>query len=161
MERAFVIDYTKCTGCRRCELACSLYHFGECNPRLSSIRVVCKEETKENFPVGCANCSSAICMEVCPVQAIRLDATTGAVLIDGKRCIGCKTCIIYCPFGTVGFNPLTGVSFKCDLCQGNPFCIQFCPSNAIRYLPLDEILEAKNRRWVDQVIRATSDEANT
>lgn len=107
MEKVIAIDYGRCTGCRRCELACSLHHFGECNPKLSCIRLVFLDETKETFPVSCANCSTPICMDLCPVKAIKIDPKTTAAVIDSNRCIGCKTCVIHCPFGAAGFNPQT------------------------------------------------------
>lgn len=157
MEKSIVVDFNKCTGCRICELVCSLRHFGESNPKLSCIRVVSMEETKEAFPLGCANCFSPVCMDACPVQAIYIDPETKVVLVDSNRCIGCKTCVIHCPFGAAGFNPDKGVSFKCDLCEGEPHCAKFCPSGAVEFLPLDEVLDKRRRNLIGQVIKAKRD----
>ena len=157
MEKVITLDYKSCMGCRTCELVCSLHHYGECNPKLSCIRVVCKEEVKEFFPVSCANCSTPLCVGVCPVEAIKIDHKTGTAVVDSNRCIGCKTCVVHCPFGAAGFNPDSGVSFKCDLCEGEPYCARFCPSGAIQFLPLDEVLDKRRRGMMAQVLKVAGE----
>lgn len=157
MEKLITLNHKNCMGCRTCELVCSLHHYGECNPKLSCIRVICKEEVKEFFPVSCAHCSTPICMSVCPVKAIEIDHDTGTAVVDSSRCIGCRMCVFHCPFGAAGFNPDTGVSFKCDLCEGEPYCAKFCPSGAIVFLPLDEVLDKRKREMMAQIAKASSE----
>ena len=65
-------------------------------------------------------------MSACPVDAISVDAETGAKVVSDAACVGCKVCTIACPFGTVNYNADTGKVIKCDLCGGDPVCVKAC-----------------------------------
>ncbi len=73
-------------------------------------------------------------MHACPVEAITINAETGAKEVNPTICVGCKVCTIACPFGTVNYNSDTGKVIKCDLCGGNPQCAEACPTGAILYV---------------------------
>ena len=73
-------------------------------------------------------------MNACPVNAINIDANTGAKVVLDSSCVGCGLCTIACPFGTIFYNPDTQKAFKCDLCGGNPACVTACPTDAIEYV---------------------------
>ncbi len=126
-------DPNLCSGCRVCELVCSLNKEGECNPRKSRIRVLKIEREGFDLPLICQHCGEPLCQEVCPVKAISRDGQTGAMIINEDSCIGCKSCIMACPFGIIGYDYEKGVSRKCDLCEGDPKCVQFCETDALRY----------------------------
>lgn len=137
MESTLIIDWRKCSGCRICETSCSLTHEGVCNPSLSRIRVIADEKRLFYFPASCAGCKDPVCLEVCPVKALYLDAGTSVVIVREERCIGCKECAIHCPFGAANIHPVTKKAFKCDLCDGDPVCARRCPTGAITYGPID------------------------
>ncbi len=140
-DRVIAIDYNKCTGCRICEIACSIKNSGEVNPGKSRIRVV-RIETEENalsFPVMCMKCVEAFCIAVCPVSAISIDQKTGARVIDVDKCIACSACVYACPFGAIAVDRTLGHAFNCNLCEGEPTCVQFCPRDAIQYLDGAEV----------------------
>ncbi|MGI5920133.1 MAG: 4Fe-4S dicluster domain-containing protein [Syntrophomonadaceae bacterium] len=145
MERTIVVDYHKCVGCRTCEIICSLGHEGVCTSSLSRIRVVKDEMNGWNYPLTCAMCEKPVCVNVCPVGAILKSQDTGLVTVNEERCIGCRQCVLTCPFSHMNFNAFKGVAFKCDQCQGNPRCVEFCWTEAISYLPLDMALEQKRQ----------------
>lgn len=145
MEKTIVIDYHKCVGCKTCEIICSLVHEGICTSSLSRVRVVKDEKAGWNIPVTCAMCEKPVCVNVCPIGAIFKSPGNGLVTIDQTRCIGCRQCVMSCPFSHVNFNPLQGVAFKCDRCEGDPQCVKFCWTEAISYVPLDIAVEQKRQ----------------
>jgi NAD-dependent dihydropyrimidine dehydrogenase PreA subunit len=78
-------------------------------------------------PYTCTQCADAWCMTACPVDAIRIDAATGAKVVHEDVCVGCKVCTIACPFGTVNYVADSGKVQKCDLCGGDPACAERLP----------------------------------
>ena len=72
-------------------------------------------------------------MRICPVRALRRKTETGAIVLDCDRCIGCKQCMVVCPFGAIHFNHATGRLFKCDLCDGDPECVKWCYTGAVSF----------------------------
>ena len=69
------------------------------------------------------------------------------MIINEDLCIGCKSCIMACPFGIIGYDYEKGVSRKCDLCEGDPKCVLFCETNALRY-ERPEIAETRRQASV-------------
>ena len=102
-----VIDLEKCMGCRACMEACKV----ENNTPESAFWMNVFRFEEGEYPdvhVGflvrpCQHCDNAPCVKVCPVQA-RYMQEDGIVLTDFKRCIGCRYCIVACPYGVNHFN---------------------------------------------------------
>jgi Fe-S-cluster-containing hydrogenase component 2 len=139
-ERSILLDPIKCTGCRDCETACSVKRTGQDSPLLSCIRIVNDDQVKGFFlPVLCQHCSEPPCRAVCPQEAIYREPHQNRVVIDGKRCVGCKMCFSACPFGAMNFDPIRSTAFKCDLCEGDPACIRVCEAGALRFVPSDQM----------------------
>lgn len=67
------------------------------------------------LPMKCFHCDPAPCVFACPTSAMR-KRQDGIVYVDEIRCIGCKACIIACPYGAIAFNPNTMKVEKCDYC---------------------------------------------
>ena len=133
MNKMVIIDHARCTGCRLCEIACSLSKSGAVNPTRSRINVIKWEAVCVEMPMLCRQCESAPCMAVCPVGALVHEEIPDRVTIDYERCIGCKLCVTVCPFGAMGFDGDRGRPFKCDLCNGNPLCVTFCEPAALQF----------------------------
>jgi carbon-monoxide dehydrogenase iron sulfur subunit len=138
-EKVLVVDQKKCTGCRKCEMVCSIFHTGSSNPSRSRIRVLKLDEIGFYLPISCQNCEDPQCTEVCPAKAAHRDLKSNKVLIDKTKCIGCKTCIIACPFGAPSFDVIERVSIKCDFCDGDPQCVSFCEAKALDYIEAGRI----------------------
>lgn len=145
MERVIVVDPDKCTGCKVCEMVCSLQHESEINPVKSRIHVMSWEDEGVDIPMICQQCESPPCEAVCPVNAIARDQETGALLIDEKACIGCRMCINACPFAAPTVQPDTRKVVKCDLCAGEPQCVAFCAPQALQYIPASKGVLLKKR----------------
>ena len=120
----------KCTGCMRCELACSYHNTGAFQPSRSVIKVAALEAHTSYSPFACPQCDEGWCMTACPVDAIGINAA-GAKAVAADRCVGCKLCTIACPYGTVLLDSVTKKAVKCDYCGGDPACVKACPTQAI------------------------------
>jgi len=130
---ALRIEPEKCTGCKQCELACSWVQTGSFQPSRSLIRVHVFDEQASYAPYACLQCDEAWCLHACPVNAIDVDQTTGAKIVIDESCVGCKLCVIACPFGTIFFDKPSETAAKCDLCAGDPACAHACPTGAIAF----------------------------
>ena len=131
----------RCTGCMRCEIACSYEQSGVFQPAKSVIRISPFEAHTSYAPYTCTQCDEAWCMVACPVNAITISAVGAKVILD-DLCVGCKLCTIACPYGTMFYDPESAKATKCNLCGGDPACASACPTQAIEYV------EAQTADWL-------------
>jgi carbon-monoxide dehydrogenase iron sulfur subunit len=125
------IDLNKCTGCQRCETACSFFHTGRINNHLSRIKVLNLYETGTDSPVVCVQCEERYCMK-CPEDALSL-GHQGQVIVSPTLCNSCGVCEKACPIGAIDiFNK---IAYVCDLCGGKPKCLEACTEEAITFEP--------------------------
>jgi len=153
MEKVLMVDVTKCTGCRICELVCSLSHEGECNPLKSRIRVFKIEDEGIDLPCVCQHCETPLCRDVCPVDAIRRNPDTGAVIIKEELCVGCRACSLVCPYGAITMDVSRKVMLKCDLCDGDPKCVKFCLTKALIYERKDVVDTLRRESSMQQFVK--------
>ncbi|MDF1536538.1 MAG: 4Fe-4S dicluster domain-containing protein [bacterium] len=124
----------RCSGCKVCELACSVGRAGANNPKKSRIRVmVLYPHPVIRMPIVCKQCGVPKCGEGCPTNAIYRE--NGVVQIDEEKCISCYQCIASCPFGAMFLHEEVEQPLKCDLCDGQPMCVQACPKEALKFHP--------------------------
>ena len=101
MRWGMVIDLIKCTRCHACVAACRVEHFLPLRvtwPRLIALETENgKEASVSTYPVRCNQCQDAPCVKVCPTEATQ-QRPDGVVWIDHDKCIGCRYCVIACPY---------------------------------------------------------------
>ena len=156
MSKVITIDVSKCTGCRMCEVGCSLKQTDECNPERSRIRVIRNEEEGqlEFIPSTCMQCETAMCELVCPTKAIGRNPETGAMIINEQKCIGCSSCTYACPFGACFLDRTIGKSVVCDQCDVDPICVKLCPTGALQYMRADKVNIGLKRSGAERLMNA-------
>jgi anaerobic carbon-monoxide dehydrogenase iron sulfur subunit len=142
-KKILVIDSEKCTGCRKCEQVCSVFHTGTYDPLRSRMKVLKWDHIGYYLPVSCQNCDEAACAEVCPSRACKRNPELDVTTIDRKICIGCKSCVLACPFGVPTFDKTEGISIKCDYCDGDPQCVAYCEAGALSFIEPQDISAMK------------------
>ncbi|MGE5553584.1 MAG: 4Fe-4S dicluster domain-containing protein [Betaproteobacteria bacterium] len=152
-EGIIVADTTRCTGCKRCELACTEFNDGKSQPSLARIKVSRNynfgprgQQAGFNRSMGefgnfrlvqdtCKQCPHPVpCATACPNDAIVVDPKTKARVVDQQKCKGCKLCQKACPWEMMVFDQEAGKASKCFLCGGKPQCVEACPCNALQYV---------------------------
>ena len=145
MSKMIIIDQQACTGCRQCELVCSVKQTGTADPSRSRISVVKWEAEGFYLPSVCQQCTEPACVAVCPKNALTRDDKNDRVLHDDDLCIGCKMCVMACPFGAMGVDTKDKRIYKCEHCGGDPTCVKFCEAGALRFVDTDIANLAKKR----------------
>lgn len=148
-----------CSGCRLCELYCSLQHNEAFNPRRARIRVV-ELGTGIDIPVTCQQCQDPACQASCEFEAIEYDEKQKIVVVNEDKCTGCQACVGACPFGIITIDPSSNKAIKCDLCGGEEAaCVSICPSHVLAAMTDVEAGEYNRRRFAgvlafqDEVLR--------
>lgn len=132
-------DFDLCTGCKSCELVCSLEKWGGFNANRALLYV---DEDLDGFltrPVPCAQCLNPFCQKACPVEAIYREEKSGALIINKDICIRCGLCQEYCPLGVI--QRVGDIVDKCDVCNGKPLCVEACPSGALKIIDIPDTKE--------------------
>jgi tetrathionate reductase subunit B len=136
-----VIRQDRCIGCERCMEACvSTNDVPEYGWRTLVLeREVPKAigQKREFIPILCNHCNNPPCVRTCPTKATFKDSTNGIVMMNDKKCIGCKSCMIACPYNVRYFNEEKGAIDKCDFCfskwlskgKKTTACADSCPAD--------------------------------
>lgn len=168
-----LIDETRCVGCRMCEGACAEAHGlpkpipgGESvfeklrTPTESQLTVVnrYKTATDEFFAKKqCMHCAQPACVAACLTKAMH-KTKEGPVLWDESKCMGCRYCMLACPFDMPKFEYHQAVPKirKCNLCWDRiqagkqPACAEICPAEAILFGKRNDLIEAARKRIYEQ-----------
>jgi formate dehydrogenase iron-sulfur subunit len=164
-----LVDTTRCVGCRTCEVACAEAHglpepdFSDStifdrrrNPTESQWTVVNRFKTTAGDFFAkrqCMHCSQPACAAACPTKAM-YKTKEGPVIWREDKCMGCRYCMISCPFDIPKFEYDKAVPKiqKCILCwdrlqEGKkPACVESCPAEALLFGKRSELIEAARTR---------------
>jgi tetrathionate reductase subunit B len=136
-QYALVIDSRRCINCKACIVACR----AENGVPLGKNRLWIGEEHRGTWPQisasfepeQCHHCARPSCVRVCPTGA-SWKREDGVVLVNGSDCIGCRYCIVACPYNARFSREDLGIAEKCTYCverldRGQPpACVETCPS---------------------------------
>lgn len=183
-----LVDTTFCTGCRKCEWACNEWNKNPNRPAKSfedksvfnSVRrthahtftvvnrfISSRDSTPIYVKRQCMHCESPACLSACFVSAFKKTAK-GAVAYNPDLCVGCRYCMVACPFDMPAYeynDPLTPRVTKCTFCLdrinkegGVPACVEICPTETLRFGKRSELINLAHerirnnpRRYVDHV----------
>jgi len=167
-----LIDANLCQeGCQECVLACNRENGLEGGTRPVDVQWIRKVELKERatgrtlgLPVMCQHCANPPCVDVCPTKA-SFKRADGIVLVDRHTCIGCRYCMLACPYKarSMVHEPITqqkpevprgkGCVESCTLCvhridrgERNTACAEACPTKAILFGDLNDPESEISRR---------------
>lgn len=156
MAKIMTVDHERCTGCRLCEMVCSVKKEGASDPARARIHVIKWEMEGLYVPMFCQHCEEPLCAAVCPVRAIERDESAGRVRVDRDKCVGCRSCLSVCPFGAIGWDQVKKKVLRCDQCHGDPTCVKYCQTKAIQYVDADRAVLMRKRKAAERLYRAIS-----
>mgnify|MGYP003051011796 CR=1 FL=1 len=169
-------DMTRCIGCRKCEEGCNKVNnlkkpdvpFSDLTVTHKHRRMTPNEWTVVNrWDMGnnefffrkqqCFHCNDPACASACFTKCYTKNPD-GSVTYDGKQCVGCRYCMVACPYNVpkYDYNNPFGALHKCELCNqkgverldkgGLPGCVEVCPAGAVIFGTREELMaEAKKR----------------
>ena len=175
-----LVDIPNCIGCRKCEFACQKTAGFTVPPieALDDKSVFTTDRrpqplaytTVNRYPnpaapakpvyvkANCLHCLEPACVSACLVGALRKTGS-GAVVYDAWKCMGCRYCMVACPFQIPTYeydNALTPQVRKCDFCAesrskngGVPACVKICPNDALIFGRRGELLKLAHEKIRD------------
>jgi formate dehydrogenase iron-sulfur subunit len=164
MSQGILYDSTLCVGCRECEKACAArwsLPYSEtigAEEQISAHKLTAIQTHGERFSRRlCMHCNEPSCVSVCPVGAFQKTAL-GPVVYDQTKCIGCRYCMLACPFQvpTYEWGSRTPRVRKCDMCYdrqmaGKPTaCTEACPTQATICGDRDQLIAEARRRLAEK-----------
>ncbi len=172
-EKAMLVDLSKCTGCRGCQVACknwnglpaettvnkgsyqnppdlspstfTLIRFQEMDDGKGGLKWLFRNDK-------CFHCGDPGCLKACPVPGCIFKTPEGAVIIDPDKCIGCKYCYHTCPFSVPQFCSKSEKMYKCTFCYDRqadnlpPACAQACPTGTLIFGDKADIYKMAHKR---------------
>ena len=163
MSKALLYDATVCIGCKQCEQACASQNglpyddtiAAEDKQSAHKLTVVLTRDDKFMRRL-CMNCKEPSCASVCPVGALQKTAI-GPVTYDPSKCMGCRYCMVACPFGVPKYEwgKLFPKVQKCTMCPDRvsagkqTACAEICPTGATKFGERDDLVAEAQQRIRD------------
>lgn len=138
---AMVLRQDRCIDCEKCMEACidtnRVPEYGWRTKILKRVLPDAVDQKWEFIPILCNQCNNPPCVRTCPTTATYKDKTNGIVQMNNKKCIGCKSCMMACPYDARYYCEEKKAIDKCDFCFESrlsrginiPACVEACPSD--------------------------------
>ncbi len=162
--KAILTDTTKCIGCRECVIACKeINNLDQELPRRWNLddglaarnwTSIIEKPGDKYVRKQCRHCLEPACVSACPVGALQ-KTSLGAVIYDSYKCLGCRYCMMACPYGIPRYDWDQQVPYvrKCILCYETrlkngqqPACTEVCPTQATIFGERDELIAEAHHR---------------
>ncbi len=135
--KRLLIDTEKLVRMDPLKIRCEYIYHGENNGLISLLEIA-------EFAVYCRQCLEAHCVKACPKDALERQVD-GTVKRHNLRCVGCKSCVIACPFGTLFPESINYITTHCDYCLEQltedpdyvPLCVETSPDGAVTMAEID------------------------
>lgn len=185
-SKGVLVDITKCVGCESCVVACRLYNDLDIDEEniagpAKDIKTTLTAEKwtavqgysverngtkiKRFVKQQCFHCLEPACVNACFARALQ-KTPEGPVVYNEKQCVGCRYCMVACPFDKLKFE--WDKSFprvlKCQMCLARiagdqmPACVSVCPTGALSFGDRDKIIQEANdllaskpNRYINQI----------
>jgi len=156
-------DEVNCIACKACEIHCKT------NKQLGPGPVTCKIVTFGPMEIDgsprmrfvfmpCFHCEDPWCVKACPTGAMQKREKDGIVHVESSICIGCKSCMSACPWGTPQWDPASRKVVKCDYCMDrvdaglDPACATKCLTGCLSFGVATEEPDPRRERYARQLI---------
>lgn len=142
-QLGFLVDTERCIGCHSCEMACKNEYQTEAKLRWRKVYPL--KETAFGHPernfmsLACNHCEEPACLKACPVIAYT-KRPDGIVIHDADKCIGCRMCMLACPYSVPQYSEKQRKVQKCHMCAEKqdkglkPACVTGCPMEALHVI---------------------------
>ena len=175
MSKAIYFDVDRCIGCYACQVACKQENdlvphtleqaLDNKSPVWRRVMEVEQgdygDETVTYVSLSCMHCADAPCVIACPTGAITRDDDGARVVVNQSKCIGCKMCLLACPFGVPQYGE-NDLMQKCNLClsrleegEKEPACVSVCPAKALKYEDTADISKSTQEKVAAKLVLAT------
>ena len=163
MSKAILYDATLCIGCRQCEAGCAEQNHLPYDDKIAAEEVQSAHKFTAILTRGdkfmrrlCMNCDDPTCASVCPVAALR-KTPEGPVIYEPSRCIGCRYCMVACPFDVPKYEWSKALPLvrKCTMCPDRvaagrqTACADICPTGATKFGERDALIAEARQRLRD------------
>jgi Fe-S-cluster-containing dehydrogenase component len=162
-------DHVNCIGCHACEVACKSNKDLGPGPSPCQIISIGPSETADQPSnrfvfMPCFHCEDPWCVRACPTGAMRKREKDGIVHVEHSMCIGCKSCIAACPWGTPQWDPVSRKVVKCDYCMDRldaglkPACVTKCVTGCLSFDVATEAPDPRRERYARALLAEELDE---
>ena len=155
-------DQKKCIGCFSCTIACKSNKHILVGPKPTDIitvgpKMIHGEPRASYVFMPCFHCENPWCVAACPTGAMQKRSQDGIVFIDSNLCVGCKSCMSACPWGSPQWNSGTGKVVKCDYCKDRvdaglkPACVTICTTHCLHFENAEKMPAIRRERFAKAI----------
>ena len=150
-QYGFLIDMRRCNGCRTCSMACKSENATPPGVLWRRVRQFTPDDPNDIafISMSCNHCDEPQCLKACPAHTY-VKRPDGIVAQEHHEfCVGCRMCVMACPYNAPVFDRAEGKTGKCDLCAARideglkPRCAEACPSGALRFGEIAELRKGR------------------